>query len=70
MKSRPIAMKCSKCGKVFTFGNTNGLPNGVSMTPKDSGRTITLCQACVIEVGKMDEADRDALFEELKNADD
>ena len=66
MKARPMAMKCLRCGKVFTFGNTNGMPNGVSMTPRDGGRTITICQACLIEVGMMDETDRNALIEELK----
>ena len=65
MIARPMAMKCLRCGKVFTFGNTNGMPNGVSMTSRDGRRTITLCQACVLEM--MDEADRKALLEELKN---
>lgn len=54
-------MKCNKCGKHFEEGNTNGLPNGVAFV-LDHGKTITLCQECVIELGKMNDADKDKII--------
>ena len=53
-------MKCDNCGKVFLWGDTNGLPNGVMMG------NITVCQECIIEFGKMPDSKAAAMIEQLK----
>ena len=65
MKRNKIeAIKCDKCGNIFISGNTpNGLPNGVGFQMQD-GRVITLCQACIMEIGKLKEAGKE---EEIKS---
>lgn len=55
-------MTCDACGKNFTNGNTNGLPNGVAMVGKD-GKKTTLCQACIMELGALEGSQRDAWWE-------
>lgn len=57
-------ISCDKCGKTFTEGNTNGLPNGISFITRD-GRKITLCQACIKKLGTMKQGDKDKFFREL-----
>lgn len=49
------AIKCDKCGNMFISGETNGLPNGLGFQLQD-GKLINLCQACIIEQGKLKEA--------------
>lgn len=54
------AIKCDKCGNTFISGNTsNGLPNGLGFQMQD-GRVITLCQGCIMEIGKLKEAGDEA----------
>ena len=56
------AIKCDRCGNTFISGNTsNGLPNGVGFQLQD-GRVITLCQRCIMELGKLKEAGDEAAF--------
>ena len=57
-------IRCTKCGKSFTPGNVGGLPNGVGFQ-LDNGTLINICRECLIEVGEMDDKDRDKFFEEL-----
>lgn len=57
-------IQCDSCGNRFTFGNTNGMPNGVTIGGSD-GKTTTLCQKCIIELGRMDEDQKKVFFEKL-----
>ena len=59
-------MICDKCGKEFSTGNTNGMPNGVEFVLKDRTR-IAMCQQCLIDFGKMKDEEKSAVLEELKN---
>lgn len=62
-------IQCDSCGNRFTFGNTNGLPNGVTLVGGD-GKQTTLFQKCVIELGQMDEDQKRAFFKKLKKSND
>lgn len=54
------ALKCDKCNRVFISGNgIDGLPNGVGFQQQD-GNIITLCKACIMEIGKLKEAGDEA----------
>lgn len=64
MRAR-LEVECMNCGKTFGFGNTNGMPNAVSMVGED-GKTYTLCQNCLIEIGKMTDEEKEKFFNELK----
>lgn len=58
-------MKCRKCGKEFNAGNReDGLPNGIGMLLRD-GRMIDICTECVMKIGQMTDAERDAFFREI-----
>lgn len=58
------AISCDKCESVIISGNTNGLPNGIALILKN-GKTITLCQNCVIEFGRMDYKESEKFIKEL-----
>lgn len=48
---------CDKCSSKFISGNgADGLPNGVGFALQD-GRTITLCKVCIMELGRLKEAE-------------
>ena len=56
MKNKIEAIKCDKCDNMFISGNSaNGLPNGVGFQMQD-GKVITLCQRCIMKLGKLKEA--------------
>ena len=55
---------CTKCGKRWKLGNTNGMPNMVGFG-LDDGRVINICQECMIELGKLDEQGKDKFFEDM-----
>ena len=57
-------IQCDACGNRFTIGNTNGLPNGVTIVVGD-GKQTTLCQKCIVELGQMNEEQKRAFFEKL-----
>lgn len=56
--------KCKKCGERKLIGNTNGFPNMLGFKLKD-GRTINLCQKCMIELGKLPEEEKGKFFDDL-----
>lgn len=56
-----MEIKCRKCGKTITVGNTNGLPNGVGFQLED-GTILNVCQSCLMEVGAMSDEDREKWF--------
>ena len=62
MKSK-IRIMCSICGKTFVQGNTNGIPNGVGFCCKD-GTLINMCQGCLIDLGRMTDAEKDKFFKD------
>lgn len=63
-KSKKIeTFRCDRCGNVFFTGNTNGAPNGVSM--EKNGKWITFCQKCIMELGAMEDAEKEKFFAEL-----
>lgn len=50
-------MRCDICGKTFETGNRpDGLPNGMTFVLKD-GAELTMCADCIIEMGKVREAE-------------
>lgn len=58
-------MKCDKCKKEFIPGNkADGTPNGVGFELQD-GSVITLCAACLMKLGSLDEKGKDKFFKEL-----
>lgn len=63
-------IKCDNCGNRFTIGNTNGMPNGVTLFG-DYGRQekLSLCQKCIVELGQMNDEQKRAFFEKLKSND-
>ena len=50
---------CDECGKEIKPGNTNGMPNGVGFELED-GKIISICQSCLIEMGKKAKKEGDA----------
>ena len=42
------------CGGIIISGNNNGLPNGTTFHTEE--RATTLCQDCIIELGRLKEA--------------
>ncbi len=58
------AISCDKCESIIVSGNTNGLPNGVGFELQD-GSVITLCAACLMKLGSLDEKGKDKFFKEL-----
>lgn len=57
-------MTCDNCGKHFDVGDRpGGIPNGVSMVT-DTGK-FTLCADCIMDLGEMDDAEKDAFFQRL-----
>lgn len=57
-------MTCDNCGKHFDAGiRPDGLPNGVGFVT-DNG-TITLCTDCLMTIDEMDDAEKDAFFQQL-----
>lgn len=57
-------LMCSKCGKRFKIGNTNGMPNGCGFM-MDDGTLINVCQQCLIELGGMSKEEKDAFFADI-----
>ena len=59
-------MICDKCKKFFMSGNhpITGVPNGVKLIT-ESRKSITLCASCLIELGQMDNQQKDAFFADL-----
>ena len=57
--------RCSKCGKSFGYGNTNGLPNGITMEFQDNKR-FTLCQSCIIKLGQLSGKEKEEFVKNLK----
>ena len=59
-------MICDNCKHFFTAGNRpDGVPNGVAFVQKNR-KKITMCADCIIKLGKMDEDQKKAFFENLK----
>lgn len=58
-------MICDGCGKHFTYGDTNGLPNGVGFQLTNY-KTIFLCQECLIKLGSLTEEEKQRFIENLK----
>ena len=46
MKANYQNLKCCFCGKKFTPGNTNGMPNGVGFQMK-SEKIYNVCRECI-----------------------
>ena len=63
MKAR-MDLMCTVCGKRFKMGNTNGMPNGCGFMCKD-GTLINMCQQCIVDLGRMTEAEKNKFFEDL-----
>ena len=59
-------IKCSNCGKTFKPGNTNGLPNGITLVMKNNDK-ITLCQSCLCKIGSMTEAEKNDYFKNSRS---
>ena len=58
-------MICDNCKKFFMNGNTKGMPNGVAFV-MNNGDKVTMCQRCLIELGKMSDDEKNTFFDELK----
>lgn len=58
-----MTLMCSKCGKRFKAGNTNGMANGFGFM-MDDGTLINVCQKCMIELGSMGEEEMQKFFAE------
>ena len=43
----------------------DGIPNGVKMILKGN-KSITMCAECLIDLGQMTEAEKDAFFRDLQ----
>lgn len=58
-----MRVMCSICGKTFVNGNTNtnGIPNGVGFYCKD-GTLFNMCAQCIIDFGRMTDAEKDEFF--------
>lgn len=50
--------KCTHCGKRYPVGNTHGIPNMVGFE-LENGRTINICQECLMKLGTMTKAQKD-----------
>lgn len=64
MKKMMFTPPCTNCKKRTTVGNTNGIPNMVGFQMKD-GKTINLCQECLIQLGKLSDADKHEFYAKL-----
>lgn len=59
-------MICDNCKKFFVSGNRpSGIPNGVKMILKGN-KSITLCADCIMNIGAMNDEQKDEFFEQLK----
>lgn len=59
-------MICDNCKKFFMAGNRpDGIPNGIRMI-LSGNRAVTLCAECVMDIGRMDEQQKDEFFKNLK----
>lgn len=59
-------MICDKCKSFFVAGNRpSGIPNGVKMI-MNNGKSLTLCADCMINVGQMNEEQKEEFFKQYK----
>lgn len=58
--------KCDRCKSNISESiiRADGLPSGVGFE-LESGKVITLCAACIMELGKRDARGKDLFFKEL-----
>lgn len=61
---RKETFRCDKCESMFVTGNSNGMPNGMTFVMKDD-KQVTLCQKCIIKLGKLNEEEKQEFFKEL-----
>ena len=65
MKSIRKTPKCDSCGRRYPLGlGLKGLPTMLGFVQKD-GRTINVCQNCIMKVGTMNQEEKDEFFEKL-----
>ena len=58
-------IKCNGCNRPFSVNaSKNGLPAGVGFRLVD-GEIISLCQACLTRMGKMNEREKNKFIEDV-----
>ena len=59
-----LTPKCKKCGQRYPIIMGDELPAMVGFQLED-GKTYNICKRCLMDLGEMNEDDREKFFEEI-----